>query len=83
MTAPIIIIEIAIAADGRLSSRLRPCHLSTKDYGELTAKLLRQIAAMLAGEGGFDESLCYAQLLYYLGEAIEPRREEIKPAVLQ
>lgn len=47
------IIEVALER-GKLQYKMRPCHLSTRDYGEIFASLVRLSAQMLASEGNHD-----------------------------
>ncbi len=68
---PLVIIEVSIDAEGHLSSRLRPCKLTTQNYGELMGKLIRMIAKMFAGEMGVPERVAYAQILHYLDIEID------------
>lgn len=83
MSAPIIILEVSMSETGAISSRLRPCSLSTKDYGKLLASLVRQLAHMMAVEGRFDEGIIYSQILLFMGDEIGADDEGDKPSLLQ
>jgi hypothetical protein len=52
MTQPPII-EVYVGPGDNFSYKLRPAGVSTKDYGEVFASLLRHVANMLAIEGNF------------------------------
>jgi hypothetical protein len=77
------IIEVLVNETGDVHYRLRPCTLSTLVYGEIFATLARQVAGMMAQEGGFNQEDVYLQIVHATRTGLEREPARVSESLLQ
>jgi Domain of unknown function (DUF5076) len=77
------IIEVTVAA-GRIDYRLWPCSLDTRAYGSILADIAKQLARMIAQEGGFEREEIETEIKrFFDAEWKEPMNTMIGTGQLQ
>jgi hypothetical protein len=64
------IISVTLDENGKSSYRIGLCGISTRDYGEIFATLVRLVAKMIATEGHYDEKDIEHEILQHFNQEV-------------
>lgn len=78
MTDPPIL-EVSFGQSGTIDYRIRTCHLSTAEYGQIMANVVQQIGEMMHREGGFDQLQVVTQIVLYMMRVLGEQANQMQP----
>lgn len=81
--APIIEVMITQAGDLNVHYRLHPSTLDTRQYGEIIASVVGQVARMISMEGNFVEAKVRAEVIHFMLNELERPTAEVTTESLQ
>jgi len=77
------IIEVLLSEKGEISYRLRVSPLDTRQYGQVFATLIRQLAAMFRSEAGFPTELAELEVVVAMMDELKKPTAEVETRMMQ